>query len=144
MRLALSEAQKGRDTVDPNPMVGAVIVEDGVVVAAGYHVRAGELHAERIALNNLGRQPKPGATIYITLEPCSTQGRTGACTDYLINSGIKRVVVGAIDPNPDHRGRGIEILRQSGISVLTGVLEKECTQLNFKFNERMRQLTPEP
>lgn len=141
MLIALAEAQKGENTVGENPMVGAVIVEDGKIVSQAFHVRPGELHAERIALNNLGRKPQSGATMYVTLEPCSTHGRTGKCTDYLIASGISRVVLGAIDPNPAHRGAGINILRSAGITVDTGVLEKECTDLNSAFNEAMKKLS---
>ena len=137
MKLAIAEALKGQATAAPNPIVGAVIVEDGEVVAAGFHVRPTEAHAEVIALKNLGRPPKPGATMYVTLEPCSTAGRTGACTEVLKESGITEIVLGAVDPNPDHRGRGITLLREAGINVRTGVLEQECTDLNPDFNERM-------
>lgn len=138
MQIAIEEALKGKGSVEPNPMVGAVIVENGKLVAQAHHKKFGELHAERIALNKLGRKPKPGACMYVTLEPCSTHGRTGACTEYLMESGISCVILGAIDPNPAHRGRGIDILRKSGIEVLTGVLERECTDLNPEFNALMR------
>ncbi len=141
MMIALKEAEKGRETVKENPMVGAVIVEDGKIVSQAHHIRPGGLHAERIALNSLGRKPKAGAVMYVTLEPCSTQGRTGKCTDYLVESGISRIVLGAIDPNPAHQGAGIEILRLAGIKVDTGVLEKECTELNHHFNKLMQKLS---
>jgi len=118
----------------PNPMVGAVIVEDGVIVAEGATAPDGGPHAERVALQALGRAPRPGATMYVTLEPCCTEGRTGACTDLIIKAGLKRVVVGATDPFPAHAGHGFEVLRAAGIAVTTGVLEKACTDLNLIFN----------
>ena len=130
MRLALSEAMKGKGSVEPNPMVGAVIVEQDQVVARGYHEKFGELHAERNALNALGRPPSAEAVMYVTLEPCSTVGKTDACTKYVIAAGIKKVVLGVVDPNPDHQGRGINILREAGVEVITGVLEEECKALN--------------
>ena len=138
MKIAIEEAKKGSATVAPNPIVGAVIVEDDQVVATGYHERPGELHAERIALQNLGRKAKPGATMYVTLEPCSTTGRTGKCTDAIIEAGLSRVVLGAIDPNPDHCGAGIRILEEAGIEVVTGIFEEECAALNPEFNQRMQ------
>jgi diaminohydroxyphosphoribosylaminopyrimidine deaminase/5-amino-6-(5-phosphoribosylamino)uracil reductase len=137
MAMALEEARKGAGATHPNPMVGAVIVERGVVVARGYHARCGGPHAEKAALARLGRLPGPGAKMYVTLEPCSTPGRTGACTDLILASGIREIRVGAIDPNPSHRGRGIDILRKAGIKVQTGVLAEECEALNYEFNQRM-------
>jgi diaminohydroxyphosphoribosylaminopyrimidine deaminase / 5-amino-6-(5-phosphoribosylamino)uracil reductase len=134
MRRALELATSGWGVTHPNPMVGALIVEEAHVVAEGAHAQDGGPHAERLALLARGRAPRPGATLYVTLEPCSTAGRTGACTDALIASGIKRVVVGATDPNPHHAGRGFEILRAAGIEVITGVLERECRDLNLVFN----------
>lgn len=130
MRAAIAEALKGKGTADPNPMVGAVIVEDGRIVARGYHARAGEPHAEVNVLKNLGRAPKADAVMYITLEPCCTHGRTPPCTDAILHSGLQRVVVGAIDPNPKHQGRGLEILRNAGIDVRQGLLEDECETIN--------------
>jgi diaminohydroxyphosphoribosylaminopyrimidine deaminase/5-amino-6-(5-phosphoribosylamino)uracil reductase len=115
-------------------MVGALIVEDGVVVAEGATAPDGGPHAERLALLARGKPPRPGATLYVTLEPCSTHGRTGACTDAIIASGIKRVVVGATDPNPLHAGHGFDVLRAAGVEVMSGVLERECTDLNLIFN----------
>jgi len=138
MRQALELARKAWGNTHPNPMVGSVLVEDGQVVAEGWHARDGGPHAERIALNALGRLPKPGSTLYVTLEPCSTHGRTGACTEAIISAGIARVVVGATDPNPDHAGHGFEILRSAGIRVDSGVLADECEDLNLLFNHRMR------
>jgi diaminohydroxyphosphoribosylaminopyrimidine deaminase/5-amino-6-(5-phosphoribosylamino)uracil reductase len=115
-------------------MVGAVIVENGEIVAEGWHHVAGQAHAEVEALRALGRPAAAGATIYVTLEPCSTCGRTGACTDAIIAAGLSRVVVGATDPNPAHAGRGLAILREAGIAVSSGVLAGECTDLNLIFN----------
>lgn len=134
MRRAIALAKRALGDTHPNPMVGALIVEDGVIVAEGWHVRAGEPHAEPAALRALGRPPKPGATLYVTLEPCCTQGRTPACTGAIIDSGIRRVVVGATDPNPAHAGHGYAVLRAAGIEVITGVLAAECTDLNLIFN----------
>ena len=134
MRRALAQARSVWGATHPNPMVGAVIVEDGQVVAEGATAPDGGPHAERLALLNRGKTPRPGATLYVTLEPCCTHGRTGACTDAIIASGIKRVVVGATDPNPAHAGRGYEVLRAAGIEVITGVLERECSDLNLIFN----------
>ena len=142
MRVALEEARRGWGTTHPNPMVGAVIVESGKVVSRGYHVSAGEPHAEVVALRNLGRKPHGEAVLYVTLEPCSTRGRTGACCNAIATSGIRQVVVGAIDPNPAHGGRGLEILAQAGVRVESGVLAKECEDLNLIFN--FNQLTGRP
>jgi diaminohydroxyphosphoribosylaminopyrimidine deaminase/5-amino-6-(5-phosphoribosylamino)uracil reductase len=142
MRRALELARSVWGATHPNPMVGAVIVEEGHVVAEGATAPDGGPHAERLALLARGKTPRPGATMYVTLEPCSTHGRTGACTDAIIASGIKRVVVGAADPNPAHAGRGFEVLRGAGIEVITGVLERECTQLNLIFNHWITHDTP--
>lgn len=142
MRRALDVARGVWGTTHPNPMVGALIVEDGHIVAEGATAPDGGPHAERLALLARGKTPRPGATLYVTLEPCSTHGRTGACTDAIIASGIKRVVVGATDPNPHHSGRAFEILRQAGIEVISGVLERECTELNLVFNHWITHDTP--
>ncbi|HYD83569.1 MAG TPA: bifunctional diaminohydroxyphosphoribosylaminopyrimidine deaminase/5-amino-6-(5-phosphoribosylamino)uracil reductase RibD, partial [Opitutus sp.] len=109
MRCALDVARKGWGTTHPNPMVGAIIVEEERIVAEGFHAQDGGPHAERLALLARGRPPREGAILYVTLEPCSTAGRTGACTDAIIASGIKHVVVGATDPNPAHAGEGFEV-----------------------------------
>ena len=134
MRAALREAAKGCGATSPNPAVGAVLVRRGRIVARGWHRRAGMPHAEIEALRAL---PDPslasGATLYVTLEPCSTTGRTPPCTDAILRAGIRRVVVGATDPHPAHAGRGLELLRQHGVEVLTGVLEQECAHLNRAF-----------
>lgn len=134
MRHALDLARRAWGATHPNPMVGAVIVEEGRIVAEGFHELDGGPHAERLALLNRGKMPRPGATLYVTLEPCSTAGRTGACTDAIIAAGLKRVVVGATDPNPAHAGQGFAVLRAAGIEVTTGVLERECSDLNLIFN----------
>ncbi|MBI5693687.1 MAG: bifunctional diaminohydroxyphosphoribosylaminopyrimidine deaminase/5-amino-6-(5-phosphoribosylamino)uracil reductase RibD [Verrucomicrobia bacterium] len=142
MQRALEMARSVWGNTHPNPMVGAVIVEDGVVVAEGATAPDGGPHAERLALLARGKPPRPGATLYVTLEPCSTHGRTGACTEAIIAAGIKRVVVGATDPNPEHAGRGFALLREAGVEVITGVLERECTDLNLIFNHWITRKGP--
>ncbi len=142
MRRALELARQGWGMTHPNPMVGAVIVEQGEIVGEGFHAKAGEPHAEIMALQNLGRLPRPGATLYITLEPCSTEGRTGACTTAILTAGLNQVVVGATDPNPAHAGRGFELLRAAGVQVTTGILEEDCTDLNLIFNHWIVTQTP--
>lgn len=134
MRRALGLARRAWGETHPNPMVGALIVEDGEVVAEGWHARDGGPHAERAALANLGRRPLSGATMVVTLEPCSTAGRTGACCDAIKAAGVARVIVGATDPNPAHAGRGVEVLGAAGIEVVPGVLADECADLNLIFN----------
>ena len=142
MRRALEVARSVWGNTHPNPMVGAVIVEEGHIVAEGATAPDGGPHAERLALLNRGKTPRPGATLYVTLEPCCTQGRTGACTDAIIASGIKRVVVGATDPFPAHQGHGFEVLRAAGVEVISGVLERECRELNLIFNHWATQGGP--
>ncbi|MGH8019362.1 MAG: bifunctional diaminohydroxyphosphoribosylaminopyrimidine deaminase/5-amino-6-(5-phosphoribosylamino)uracil reductase RibD [Opitutaceae bacterium] len=142
MRRCLALARKGWGTTHPNPMVGAAIVEDGAIVAEGFHARADEPHAEVMALTALGRDPGPDAKLFVTMEPCSTHGRTPPCTDAIIRSGIKYVVVGATDPNPEHAGRGIQILKTAGISVETRVLTDECEDLNLIFNHWITRSQP--
>lgn len=142
MRRALERAQQAWGQTHPNPMVGAVIVENGEIVAEGWHHAAGRDHAEVDALKALGRKPAAGATLYVTLEPCSTRGRTGACTDAIVEAGLARVVVGARDPNPAHAGRGLGILRDAGIDVAEALLDAECTDLNLIFNHWITRETP--
>jgi diaminohydroxyphosphoribosylaminopyrimidine deaminase / 5-amino-6-(5-phosphoribosylamino)uracil reductase len=135
MKLALAEARKGLGHTSPNPAVGAVIVKAGRVVATGYHRAAGGPHAEIEAIRALKNPTQArGATIYVTLEPCSTHGRTPPCSASIIKSGLTRVVYGATDPNPAHAGRATHILEAAGISVTSGVLATECTTLNTEWN----------
>lgn len=135
MRAALAEARRGLGHTSPNPVVGAVIVRARRIVARGFHRRAGLPHAEIEAIQALKKPAfAKGATIYVTLEPCSTHGRTPPCVEAIMDAGFRRVVVGTIDPNPAHAGRGVEILRAAGIAVTTGVLETECRELNAAFN----------
>jgi diaminohydroxyphosphoribosylaminopyrimidine deaminase / 5-amino-6-(5-phosphoribosylamino)uracil reductase len=143
MRIALSEARKGLGRTSPNPAVGAVLVKDRKVIAKGFHRKAGGPHAEIVALNQLQDIALArGATLYVTLEPCSSRGRTPPCTEAIIKAGIRRVVIGAIDPNPQHRGGGIEKLRSAGVEVDVGVLTERCTDLNVGFNRWIQTKTP--
>lgn len=144
MRLALRLAGKGAGNTSPNPMVGAVLVKGTRVIGQGWHHRAGEPHAEIEALRDAvakGHSPV-GATLYVTLEPCSTRGRTGPCTETILQAGISRVIVGATDPNPQHKGRGFKLLRAAGIGVEAGLLAKECDALNEAFNHWVVHRTP--
>jgi diaminohydroxyphosphoribosylaminopyrimidine deaminase/5-amino-6-(5-phosphoribosylamino)uracil reductase len=134
MRRAIGLARSVWGTTHPNPMVGALIVEDGQVVAEGATSPAGGPHAEVNALKGLGRKPAPGATLYVTLEPCCTHGRTPPCTDAIVEAGLTRVVLGATDPNPAHAGKGFDVLRAAGVEVVTGVLAEDCADLNLIFN----------
>src|ERR1019366_4427210 len=136
MRLALRLARRAYGRTSPNPMVGAVLVKGGKIIGRGWHRGAGQPHAEIEAMRDAqrgGHNPK-GATLYVTLEPCCTQGRTPPCSAAIIAAGIRRVVAGATDPNPRHAGRGFRILRRAGLSVTHGVLARECGQLNETFN----------
>lgn len=142
MRHCLALARRAWGDTHPNPMVGAAIVEDGAIVAEGWHERAGEPHAEIVALRALGRPPGPGAQLFVTLEPCCTHGRTGPCTEAIIASGIRYVVVGAVDPNPAHAGRGLEVLKAAGVTVETRVLTADCEDLNLIFNHWITHRTP--
>ncbi len=135
MREAIALARLGTGTASPNPMVGAVIVKNGQIIGRGFHQRAGGPHAEINAFTDAGKNGAniAGATLYVTLEPCCTTGRTPPCTDAVIANGITRVVAGATDPHACHNGRGLEILRQAGIKVDTGVCGFECAELNRAF-----------
>jgi len=137
MRLALREARRGLGNTSPNPAVGAVIVTArGKILARGWHRAAGCPHAEIEAIRKLARPGLArGAWLYVTLEPCSTHGRTPPCVDAIIAAGFGRVVMGAIDPNPAHAGRGLERLRAAGIEVIAGVLADEAAELNPGFNK---------
>lgn len=132
MRQALRLAQKGKGRTSPNPMVGAVLVREGKVIGEGFHAKAGEPHAEILALSRAGHQAR-GATLYINLEPCSHQGRTPPCAPEVIQAGVRRVVVGMEDPNPLVKGRGLEMLREAGLDVEVGLLESDCKKLNESF-----------
>ncbi len=135
MRAALDEAKKALGRTSPNPAVGAVLVIDNRIVAKGHHREAGHDHAEIECLRNF-RAPVPArAKLYVTLEPCSTEGRTGPCTDAILKAGVKNVAVGAIDVNPRHSGKGILQLRNAGVSVRQGVLADDCAQINEAFNK---------
>lgn len=134
MRLALQNAMAMKGQTDPNPLVGSVIVNDNRIVGVGVHMKAGEPHAEIHALRMAGDHTR-GATIYVTLEPCSHHGRTGPCAEAIKEAGIKRVVIATLDPNPLVAGRGVAILREAGIEVIIGVCEKESIQMNEVFNK---------
>jgi diaminohydroxyphosphoribosylaminopyrimidine deaminase / 5-amino-6-(5-phosphoribosylamino)uracil reductase len=141
MRLALRLAHRGFGQTSPNPMVGAVLVRDGAVIGQGWHRRAGEPHAEIEAIFDSGNSAR-GATLFVTLEPCCTHGRTPPCTDALIAAGVSRVVAAARDPNPAHSGRGFEILRRAGIAISEGLLAREASDLNEAFNHWITRRTP--
>ena len=144
MQLALALARRGYGATSPNPMVGAVLVRGGRIIGRGWHHRAGLPHAEIEALLDAqkhGHDPR-GATLHVTLEPCSTHGRTPPCTDAIIATGIKRVVVGTTDPNPKHAGRAFRILKRAGIQVVHGILADDCARLNEAFNHWIVHRTP--
>lgn len=141
MRRAVRLAQRATRLVTPNPRVGAVVVKNGAIIGSGYHKKAGSDHAEISALKQAGAAAK-GATLYVTLEPCSTYGKTPPCTAAVIQSGIKEVVIGSVDPNPAHNGRGIALLREHGITVTTGVLKDQCDELIEDFSVFIRTGMP--
>jgi diaminohydroxyphosphoribosylaminopyrimidine deaminase/5-amino-6-(5-phosphoribosylamino)uracil reductase len=141
MTRALELAGQGRYSAPPNPAVGCVLSREGRVVAEGWHARAGEPHAEILALRSAGDLAR-GAEVHVTLEPCSHHGRTGPCADALIEAGIARVVAADADPNPLVSGRGFARLRRAGIDVATGVLAKESRELNRGFVARMTRSRP--
>jgi diaminohydroxyphosphoribosylaminopyrimidine deaminase / 5-amino-6-(5-phosphoribosylamino)uracil reductase len=135
MRAALNEAKKALGQTSPNPAVGAVLVVGDRIVSRGHHRGAGREHAEVECLRNFGASPPDGATLYVTLEPCSTEGRTLPCTDAILQAGVRNVVVGTIDVNPRHSGKGILQLRNAGVSVREGVLADDCAHINEAFNK---------
>ena len=141
MERALQLASKGRYTTDPNPNVGAIIVQNGNVVGEGYHHQAGEGHAEVFALRQAGKYAR-GATCYVTLEPCSHFGRTPPCAEALIAAGVSRVVIAMLDPNPLVAGKGVAILEQAGISVDNGLMEAEARVVNRGFLSAMERQRP--
>ncbi|MCP4578326.1 MAG: bifunctional diaminohydroxyphosphoribosylaminopyrimidine deaminase/5-amino-6-(5-phosphoribosylamino)uracil reductase RibD [Deltaproteobacteria bacterium] len=132
MKLAIKEAKKGLGRTAPNPVVGAVIVKEGKVLASGYHHRAGMPHAEVDAFGKIGNRA-PGGTLYVTLEPCNHFGKTPPCTELILKSGVKKVVVGMRDPNPLVTGGGCEYLEKKSLEVVTGILKDECFALNESF-----------
>src|SRR6202045_2031823 len=142
MRAALKEARRALGQTSPNPVVGAVLVIDNRIVAKGHHRQAGCPHAEIVCLCDFGNAVPAAATLYVTLEPCSTTGRTSPCTDEIIKVGLKTVVIGTVDVNPRHAGRGVTLLRDAGIKVRIGVLTEECTSLNEAFNKWIPTVRP--
>jgi len=141
MEYALRLAEKGTGTTSPNPRVGAVVVKSGEIVGEGWHRKAGDPHAEVIALEQSGEGAR-SSDLYVNLEPCCTYGRTSPCTDEIIRSGVSKVLVGSLDPNPKHSGRGIEILRAGGIDVEVGILEGKCRKLNEGYEKYITQGLP--
>lgn len=143
MRLAIKLAKMGCGRVNPNPMVGAVIVKDGKVIGSGYHTQYGRLHAEREAFASLNDPADAeGADLYVTLEPCCHRGKQPPCTETILEHGIKRVFVGSLDPNPLVSGKGIRLLREHGIQVVEHVLKAECDALNEVFFHYIRTGRP--
>ena len=141
MQRAIALAKKGAGFVNPNPMVGCVVVKDNEIIAEGYHEYYGGLHAERNALTHTTADCK-GATLYVTLEPCCHHGKTPPCTDIIIEKGIKKVVVGLLDPNPLVSGKGISILQNAGIEVVTGVEVDKIKELNKVFLKYIKTKRP--
>lgn len=141
MREALALARRAARRTWPNPMVGAVVVSRGRVVGRGYHRRAGTAHAEVLALDDAGQKGR-GGDLYVTLEPCHCWGRTPPCTDRILSAGIRRVFVGATDPNPRECGSGMEALRAAQVEVHAGILEEECRQLNEVYNVFIAERRP--
>ena len=143
MKRAIELARLGEGKVNPNPLVGAVIVKDGVIIGEGYHMRYGGLHAERNAFGNLKDiELAKGAEMYVTLEPCCHHGKQPPCTDAIIEHGISKVYIGSDDPNELVAGKGIRILRDAGIFVETGILKEECDALNPVFFHYITKKTP--
>jgi len=141
MRRALALAARGRETVSPNPMVGAVLVRGGAVVGTGFHRRPGERHAEVAAIRRAGRRAR-GATLYVNLEPCCHHGRTPPCVDAILDAGIRRVVAGITDPDPRVRGKGLGALRRAGVRVDLGLLRDEARRLNEAYLHFIRSGRP--
>lgn len=141
MELALELAKKGEGKVNPNPLVGAVVVKDGKIIGQGYHKEYGGPHAEVFALREAGSEAK-GADIYVTLEPCSHYGKTPPCADRIIEAGIKRCIIATKDPNPLVSGRGIEKMEKAGIKVIDGLLEKESRGINDVFMKFIENKEP--
>ncbi len=141
MKVALNLAEKGKGYTSPNPIVGAVVVKNGRIVGKGYHRRAGEPHAEAIALEEAGIDAE-GATLYVNLEPCIHWGKTPPCTEKIKASKIKRVVIGTVDPNPLVNTKGIEFLKKAGVETVAGVLEEKAKEINRPFFKSITQGVP--
>jgi len=142
MKRVLRLARKGTGKVSPNPRVGALLVKEGRILSEGYHARFGGPHAEVDVLSKLSPAQRREGTLYINLEPCNHHGKTPPCTDMIIESGVRRVVVGIIDPNPRVNGKGIRRLRKAGIDVHVGVLEKACSRMNEAYIKYTTQKKP--
>ena len=138
---AIQLAKKGEGWTNPNPMVGAVIVKDGKIIGEGYHKKYGELHAERNAIASLTESAE-GAVIYVTLEPCCHHGKTPPCTEAIIEQKIRKVVIGSRDPNPKVAGKGVQMLREAGVTVVEDFMREECDQLNPVFFHYITTKTP--
>lgn len=141
MQRCIELARQGEGYTAPNPLVGSVVVQGGIAVGQGYHPQAGQPHAEVFALQQAGSQAQ-NATLYVNLEPCNHHGRTPPCTEAIIQAGVKRVVVGMIDPDPRVSGGGIERLQQAGIEVISGVETAACQRLNEAFIHRVHHQRP--
>lgn len=141
MRMAIELAKKGAGAVNPNPMVGAVVVKNGEVIGRGYHKFFGGSHAEVYALEEAGRDAE-GATIYVTLEPCSHYGKTPPCAKKIIDMGIKKCFIGSSDPNPKVAGKGVAMLKEAGIEVVENVLKEECDEINQVFFKYIKTKIP--
>lgn len=144
MRRALQLARRAQGLTSPNPLVGAVIARGGRLLGEGYHHRAGEPHAEVMAIRDASRRGHSlaGATLYVTLEPCSTFGRTPPCVDAILREGIAKVFVAAVDPNPSHSGRGLGLLKRAGVDVVVGLLDDESSRMNEAFNHWIVHRSP--
>ena len=141
MRMAIELAKKGAGAVNPNPMVGAVVVKNGEVIGRGYHKFFGGPHAEVYALEEAGKEAE-GATIYVTLEPCSHYGKTPPCAKKIIDMGIKKCFIGSSDPNPKVAGKGVAMLKEAGIEVVENVLKEECDEINQVFFKYIKTKIP--
>lgn len=141
MKRAIELAKRGVGKVNPNPMVGAVIVKNGKIIGEGYHMEYGKEHAEVNAIKS-AKEDVSDSTIYVTLEPCSHYGKQPPCAYKIVESNIKKVVIGSLDPNPLVSGRGIKILKDAGIDVVTGVMEDECLKLNEVFMKYISKKKP--
>ena len=142
MEMALSLAKKGTGYTDLNPLVGCVVVKEDQIIATGYHERYGGYHAERNALLGLSREEAKGAELYVTLEPCCHYGKTPPCTEIIIEKGIKKVYIGAMDNNPLVAGKGVAQLKEAGVEVETGILKEECEKSNEVFFHYMQTKLP--